>query len=52
MYIDLHFIKCITIGDRTYVYEFDKKTSQQSSEWRFEDELKPKNQDAISGGGV
>ena len=30
------------MGDETWVYEFDMQTSQQASEWRFDNEPKPK----------
>ncbi|XP_037946086.1 uncharacterized protein LOC119678365 [Teleopsis dalmanni] len=36
------FMKRIITGDKTRVYEYDVETSQQSSEWCFENELKPK----------
>lgn len=39
---DPTFIKRIITGDETWVYEYDIETSQQSSEWRFENEPKPK----------
>ncbi|KAJ8960181.1 hypothetical protein NQ318_003904 [Aromia moschata] len=29
-------------GDETWVYEYDMQTSRQSSEWRYDDEPKPK----------
>ncbi|KAJ8944155.1 hypothetical protein NQ318_013395 [Aromia moschata] len=28
--------------DEKWVYEYDMQTSRQSSEWRYDDELKPK----------
>jgi len=39
---DQTFMKRIITGDETWVYEYDMQTSQQSSEWRFENEPKPK----------
>lgn len=39
---DPTFMERIITGDETWVYEFDMLTSQQSSEWRAEDEPKPK----------
>ncbi|KMQ87532.1 mariner mos1 transposase [Lasius niger] len=39
---DPTFMKRIITGDETWVYEYDMQTSQQSSEWRFENEPKPK----------
>lgn len=39
---DPTFMKRIIIGDETWVYEYDTLTSQQSTEWRFENEPKPK----------
>ncbi|XP_012231261.1 protein GVQW3-like [Linepithema humile] len=39
---DPTFIKRIITGDETWVYEFDMQTSQQASEWRFDNEPKPK----------
>lgn len=36
------FLKRIITGDETWVYEYDTLTSQQASEWRFENEPKPK----------
>lgn len=39
---DPTFMKRIITGDETWVYEYDVETSQQSSEWRFENEPKPK----------
>lgn len=39
---DPTFIRRIITGDETWVYEYDMETSQQSSEWRFENEPKPK----------
>lgn len=35
-------IEGIITGDETWVYEYDIETNQQSSEWRFSDESKPK----------
>lgn len=35
-------IEGIITGDETWVYEYDIETNQQSSEWRFSDEPKPK----------
>lgn len=39
---DPTFIKRIITGDETWVYEYDTETTQQSGEWRFENEPKPK----------
>lgn len=39
---DPTFIQRIITGDETWVYEYDVETSQQTSEWRFENEAKPK----------
>lgn len=39
---DPTFMKRIITGDETWVYEYDMQTSQQSSEWRFENEPYPK----------
>ncbi|XP_037932807.1 protein GVQW3-like [Teleopsis dalmanni] len=39
---DSTFMKRIITGDETWVYEYDVETSQQSSEWRFKNEPKPK----------
>lgn len=39
---DPTFMKRLITGDETWVYEFDMLTSQQSSEWRAENEPKPK----------
>ncbi|KAJ8956288.1 hypothetical protein NQ318_015024 [Aromia moschata] len=30
-------------GDETCAYEYDTQTSRQSSEWRYDDEPRPKN---------
>ncbi|CAK9827766.1 Mariner Mos1 transposase [Anthophora retusa] len=35
-------IEGIITGDETWVYEYDIETNQQSSEWRFSNEPKPK----------
>lgn len=35
-------IQHIITGDETWVYEYDVETAQQSSEWRFPEEPKPK----------
>lgn len=35
-------IQHIITGDETWVYEYDVETTQQSSEWRYPDEPKPK----------
>ncbi|CAK9811861.1 Mariner Mos1 transposase [Anthophora quadrimaculata] len=39
---DPTFMKRIITGDETWVYQYDMETSQQSSEWRLENEPKPK----------
>lgn len=39
---DSTFMKCIITGDETWVYEYNMQTSQQSSEYRFKNEPKPK----------
>ncbi|CAK9801685.1 Mariner Mos1 transposase [Anthophora quadrimaculata] len=39
---DFTFMKRITTGDETWVYEYDMQTSQQSSEYRLENEPNPK----------
>ncbi|KAJ8958440.1 hypothetical protein NQ318_002226 [Aromia moschata] len=39
---DPTFIKRIITGDETWVYEYDVKTAQQSSEWRAKNEQKLK----------
>ncbi|XP_028047733.1 protein GVQW3-like [Monomorium pharaonis] len=39
---DPTMMKRIITGDKTWVYEYDVETSQQSSEWRYENEPKPK----------
>ena len=39
---DPTFIKRIITGDETWVYKYDVKTAQQSSEWRGKNEPKPK----------
>ena len=39
---DPTFMKRIITGDETWVYEYDMQTSQQSSEWRLDNEPKPK----------
>lgn len=36
------FIKCITTGDETWVYEFDMQTKQQASEQRAANEPRTK----------
>lgn len=41
---DPTFIECIITGDEVWVYEYDVETAQQSSEWRFEGESKPKKE--------
>lgn len=40
--LDPTFIGRVITGDETWVYEYDMQTSQQSSEWRFPNEPKPK----------
>ncbi|KAJ8945418.1 hypothetical protein NQ318_009873 [Aromia moschata] len=37
-----NFMKRIITGDEAWVYEYDMQTSRQSSEWRYDDEPKPK----------
>ncbi|CAK9833043.1 Mariner Mos1 transposase [Anthophora retusa] len=39
---DFTFVKRIVTGDKTWVYEYDMQTSQQSSEYRLENEPNPK----------
>ncbi|CAK9799943.1 Mariner Mos1 transposase [Anthophora quadrimaculata] len=39
---DFTFMKRIITGDETWVYEYDMQTSQQSSEYRLENEPNPK----------
>ncbi|KAJ8932835.1 hypothetical protein NQ318_009864 [Aromia moschata] len=39
---DPTFIKLIITGDKTWVYEFEVETAQQSSEWRAKNVSKPK----------
>lgn len=39
---DPTFMERIITGDETWVYEFDMQTSQQSSQWNFPNEPKPK----------
>lgn len=39
---DLTFMKCLITGDETCANEFDMDTSQQLSEWQFEDGTKPR----------
>ncbi|KAJ8957589.1 hypothetical protein NQ318_020630 [Aromia moschata] len=37
-----NFMNRIITGGETWVYEYDMQTSRQSSEWRYDDEPKPK----------
>ena len=39
---DPTFIQRIITGDETWVYHFDMLTKQQSSEWRYPNEPRPK----------
>lgn len=39
---DPKFMKRIITGDETWVYKFEIQTSQRASEWRFDNEPKPK----------
>jgi len=39
-------MKRITTGDKTWVYEYDIQTSQQSWEWRLKNELKSKKENS------
>ncbi|UYV65564.1 hypothetical protein LAZ67_3004710 [Cordylochernes scorpioides] len=39
---DPELLKRIITGDETWIYGFDSETTQQASEWRFKNELRPK----------
>lgn len=41
---DPTFMKRVITGDETWTYEFGTATSQQLSEWQFEDGPKPTKQ--------
>ena len=45
---DPTFMKRIITGDKTWVHKYDVETSQQSSEWRFENNAKV-TQDFVEG---
>ncbi|UYV81399.1 hypothetical protein LAZ67_20001068 [Cordylochernes scorpioides] len=35
-------LKRVITGDKTWIYGFDSETTQQTSEWRFKNEPRPK----------
>ncbi|UYV74791.1 CHRM5 [Cordylochernes scorpioides] len=39
---DPELLKRVITGDETWIYGFDSETTQQSSEWRFKNEPRPK----------
>ncbi|UYV78333.1 hypothetical protein LAZ67_16001006 [Cordylochernes scorpioides] len=39
---DPKFLKRVITGDETWIYCFDSETTQQTSEWRFKNEPRPK----------
>ncbi|GFV08513.1 histone-lysine n-methyltransferase setmar-like protein [Trichonephila clavipes] len=39
---DENFLKKIITGDETWVYGYDSETKQQSSQWKFRSEPRPK----------
>ncbi|UYV78335.1 BCHE [Cordylochernes scorpioides] len=39
---DPKFLKRVITGDETWIYGFDSETTQQTSEWRFKNEPRPK----------
>ncbi|UYV82192.1 hypothetical protein LAZ67_21001310 [Cordylochernes scorpioides] len=39
---DPELLKRVITGDETWIYGFDRKTTQQASEWRFKNEPRPK----------
>ncbi|UYV64521.1 hypothetical protein LAZ67_3001082 [Cordylochernes scorpioides] len=39
---DPELLKRVITGDETFIYGFDSETTQQSSEWRFKNEPRPK----------
>jgi len=44
---DPTFMKSIITGDETWIYKYDIQTSQESSEWRLENELNSKKENSL-----